>query len=118
MSTLVAAVGRFQMDALARATLEAAGADRDAGGWGVAYCYGNRLETIRSALPCAHMPGRCIACRTDGEAACACAVRVDASARGLWPVPLTWCRPHASASLVADGVPLPALRAFWAAAIR
>jgi predicted glutamine amidotransferase len=54
VSTLVAAVGRFKMDVLARAAHKAAGADCDSGGWGVAHCYGNRLETIRSAQPCAH----------------------------------------------------------------
>ncbi|MBM3313775.1 hypothetical protein FJY70_04185 [candidate division WOR-3 bacterium] len=56
MSTLVTAFGRFQMDLLAKAILEVAGADRDAGGWGAAYCYGNRVETIRSAQPCAQDP--------------------------------------------------------------
>ncbi len=45
------------MDILARATREAAGTDCDSGGWGEAHCYGNRLETIRSAQPCAQDPG-------------------------------------------------------------
>jgi len=44
------------MDALAAAVRLAAGADCDSGGWGVAHCYGNRLETIRSAQPCAKDP--------------------------------------------------------------
>ena len=67
MSTLVAAAGRFQMDAVARAALATAGADRDSGGWGVAHCYGNRLETIRSAQPCAEDPdfGKLAELRTD-----------------------------------------------------
>jgi hypothetical protein len=72
MSTLLAAVGRFQMDVLARETLAAAGADAETGGWGVAYCYGNRLETIRSALPCAHDPdfGKLDELRTDMALLC------------------------------------------------
>jgi hypothetical protein len=72
MSTLLAAVGRFQMDVLARETLAAAGADGEAGGWGIAYCYGNRLETIRSALPCAHDPdfGKLDDLRTDMALLC------------------------------------------------
>jgi len=37
---------------------------------------------------------------------------------GPVPVPLTWCRSHASVSLVAADCPPPAVRAFWAAAIR
>jgi hypothetical protein len=56
VSTLIAAAGRFQMDILARAAREAAGADCDSGGWGAAHCYGNRLETMRSAQPCAQDP--------------------------------------------------------------
>jgi hypothetical protein len=56
VSTLVAAAGRFQVDVLARAARGAAGTDCDSGGWGVVHCYGNRLETIRSALPCAQDP--------------------------------------------------------------
>lgn len=72
MSTLIAAVGRFQMDTLALATREAAAADCDSGGWGVAYCYGNRLETIRSALPCAQDPDftKLNELRTDMTLAC------------------------------------------------
>jgi predicted glutamine amidotransferase len=56
MSTLLLAVGRIQMDVLAREVLAAAGSDAAGGGWGLAYCYGNRLETIRSALPCSQDP--------------------------------------------------------------
>jgi len=56
VSTLVAAAGRFQMDILVRAARGVAGADCDSGGWGLAHCYGNRLETIRSAQPCAQDP--------------------------------------------------------------
>ena len=72
MSTLIAAAGRFQMDIIARATREAAGADCDSGGWGVAHCYGNRLETIRSAQPCAQDPdfGKLDEIRTDMALAC------------------------------------------------
>jgi hypothetical protein len=72
MSTLIAAAGRFQMDMLARAAREAAGADCDSGGWGVAHCYGNRLETIRSALPCAQDPdfGKLDEIRTDMALIC------------------------------------------------
>ncbi len=72
MSTLIAAVGRFQMDVLALATREAAGTDCDSGGWGAAYCYGNRLETIRSALPCAQDPdfGKLNELRTDMALVC------------------------------------------------
>jgi predicted glutamine amidotransferase len=72
VSTLIAAVGRFQMDVLARATLDAAGTDGHAGGWGAAYCYGNRLETIRSALPCAQDPdfGKLNELRTDMALIC------------------------------------------------
>lgn len=72
MSTLIAAVGRFQMDVLALATREAAGTDCDSGGWGAAYCYGNRLETIRSALPCAQDPdfGKLSELRTDMALVC------------------------------------------------
>ena len=72
MSTLIAAVGRFQMEVLARATREDAGEDCDTGGWGVAYCYGNRLETIRSALPCAQDPdfGKLNELRTDMALVC------------------------------------------------
>jgi hypothetical protein len=67
LSTLVAAAGRFQMDILARATRAVAGADCDSGGWGLAHCYGNRLETIRSAQPCAQDPdfGKLDELRTD-----------------------------------------------------
>jgi predicted glutamine amidotransferase len=55
------------MDILARAARAAAGADCDSGGWGVAHCYGNRLETIRSAQPCAQDPdfGKLSEIRTD-----------------------------------------------------
>ena len=72
MSTLIAAVGRFQMDVLALATREAAGTDCDSGGWGVAHCYGNRLETIRSGQPCAQDPdfGKLDEIRTDMALAC------------------------------------------------
>jgi hypothetical protein len=72
MSTLIAAVGRFQMDVLAGVAREAAGADCDSGGWGVAHCYGNRLETIRSAQPCAQDPdfGKLAEIRTDMALIC------------------------------------------------
>jgi predicted glutamine amidotransferase len=55
------------MDMLARATFTVAGADCESGGWGLAHCYGNRLETIRSALPCAQDPdfGKLDELRTD-----------------------------------------------------
>ncbi len=67
MSTLVAAAGRFQMDTLVKAARVVAGADCDAGGWGVAHCYGNRLETVRSALSCGQDPdfGKLGEVRTD-----------------------------------------------------
>lgn len=72
MSTLIAAAGRFQMDVLARATRQAADVDCDSGGWGVAHCYGNRLETIRSAQPCAQDPdfGKLDEIRTDMALVC------------------------------------------------
>ncbi len=59
--------GKFQMDIVIRATRAVAGVDCDSGGWGVAHCYGNRLETIRSAQPCAQDPefGRLDELRTD-----------------------------------------------------
>ena len=60
------------MDAVARAARDAAGADCDSGGWGVAHCYGNRLETIRSAQPCAQDPdfGKLDELRTDMALIC------------------------------------------------
>jgi len=60
------------MDVLARAARDAAGADRDSGGWGVAHVYGNRLETIRSAQPCAQDPdfGKLEEIRTDMALIC------------------------------------------------
>lgn len=63
----MAAAGKFQMDIVIRATRAVAGADCDSGGWGVAHCYGNRLETIRSAQPCAQDSefGRLDEIRTD-----------------------------------------------------
>jgi len=72
VSTLVAAAGRFKMDVLARATRAAAGVDCDSGGWGVAHCYGNRLETIRSAQPCSQDPdfGKVYEIRTDMALIC------------------------------------------------
>ncbi len=55
------------MDILARAARGAADADCVSGGWGVAHCYGNRLETVRSAQPCAEDPefGKLAELRTD-----------------------------------------------------
>src|SRR5512135_983783 len=55
------------MDILASAARGVAGADCDSGGWGVAHCYGNRLEMIRSAQPCAQDPdfGKLNELRTD-----------------------------------------------------
>lgn len=44
------------MDVLTRAARAVAGTDCDSGGWGLAHCYGNRLETVRSAQPCAQDP--------------------------------------------------------------
>lgn len=60
------------MDMFAQATREAAGTDCDSGGWGVAHCYGNRLETIRSAQPCAQDPdfGKVDEIRTDMALVC------------------------------------------------
>jgi hypothetical protein len=86
VSTLVAAAGRFKMDVLARAAREAAGADCDSGGWGVAHCYGNRLETIRSAQPCALDPdfGNLDELRTDMTLICIGGI-APASPRELRP---------------------------------
>lgn len=60
------------MDVLATATRLVAGADCDSGGWGVAHCYGNRLETVRSAQPCAQDPdfGKLDEIRTDMALVC------------------------------------------------
>ncbi len=86
MSTLVAAAGRLQMDVLARAVRKAAGEDCDSGGWGVAHCYGNRLETIRSAQPCAQDPdfGKLDGLRTDMTLVCIGGI-TPASPRELRP---------------------------------
>jgi predicted glutamine amidotransferase len=83
---LVAAAGRFKMDVLARAARKAAGADCDSGGWGVAHCYGNRLETIRSAQPCARDPdfGKLDELRTDMTLICIGGI-TPASPRELRP---------------------------------
>jgi hypothetical protein len=60
------------MDILARAARGAAGVDCDCGGWGAAHCYGNRLETMRSAQPCAQDPdfGKLDEIRTDMALVC------------------------------------------------
>ena len=74
------------MDVLARATREVAGADCASGGWGVAHCYGNRLETIRSAQPCLQDPdfGKLDEIRTDMALVCVGGM-VPASPRELRP---------------------------------
>ncbi len=48
----VAAAGRFRMNHLVAAVLAAIRPETELGGWGIAYCYGNRLEFTRSAIPC------------------------------------------------------------------
>ncbi len=88
------------MDTLARAVLEVAGADRDLGGWGIAYCYGNRLETIRSAQPCGQDPdyGKLNELRTDMALICIGGM-IPASSRELRPylrreIGHTWAFAH------------------------
>lgn len=83
---MVAAAGRLQMQVLVRAAREVAGANCDAGGWGMAHCYGNRLETIRSAQPCAIDPefGKLEETRTDMTLVCIGGM-VPASPRELRP---------------------------------
>ena len=49
---LVAAAGRFEMSQLVEASITRVELGREVGGWGIAYCYGNRLESTRSIHPC------------------------------------------------------------------
>jgi predicted glutamine amidotransferase len=53
---LAAVAGRFRMSQLLEAVRAQVGADAELGGWGIAYCYGNRLEVIRSAERCDRDP--------------------------------------------------------------
>lgn len=59
MATFLAAAGRFTMEWLKTTAVALAGpqpAGATAGAWGVAYCYGNRLEAIRSNRSWQHDP--------------------------------------------------------------
>lgn len=56
MGLLVGAAGRIPVNSLVRAAVDVAGTDAAVGGWGVAYCYGNRLETKKSVNPCTQDP--------------------------------------------------------------
>ncbi|MEO0078362.1 MAG: class II glutamine amidotransferase [candidate division WOR-3 bacterium] len=52
----VAAAGRFQMNQVVDAVLAEVRPEAEPGGWGIAYCYGNRLELTRSTVPCRNDP--------------------------------------------------------------
>ncbi len=52
----IAAAGRFRMNQVIDAVLAEVRPEPEPGGWGIAYCYGNRLELTRSALPCREDP--------------------------------------------------------------
>jgi hypothetical protein len=67
MAAFYAAAGRFEISHLLDAGRSGPGADAEAGCWGVAYCYGTRLEALRSQHMPAHDPdfGRLAELRTD-----------------------------------------------------
>jgi predicted glutamine amidotransferase len=52
MGVMVAVAGRMKTDAVLSAARESARADCETPGWGMSYCYGNRLETVKSLHPC------------------------------------------------------------------
>jgi len=56
MGLLIAAAGRFQLDQMLDAAVARVKPEGETGGWGVAYCYGNRLESIKSSHPCGKDP--------------------------------------------------------------
>lgn len=56
MGMLLVAAGRFQLSQLFEVCRTRVEPGREVGGWGAAWCYGNRLESSRSIHPCAADP--------------------------------------------------------------
>jgi predicted glutamine amidotransferase len=56
MGLLIAAAGRFQLDQILDTAVTRVDPGGETGGWGVAYCYGNRLESVKSSHPCGKDP--------------------------------------------------------------